>query len=271
MKATVLIDNIQSDSIKGEWGLSIYIEYKDKKILLDVGASDLFVKNADKLDVSLGDIDYAVLSHAHYDHANGMRRFFYVNEKAKFYVQSSCADNCYFKKWFIRKYIGIPKRILKEYSDRIEYAMGNYQITEGVSLIPHSTEGLDAIGRRENMYQKKKDGWMPDDFSHEQSLVFDSAEGLVIFNSCSHGGVINIINEVRAIFPDKKIVAFIGGFHIYNKSEAEVRKLAESIRETGIQYVCTGHCTGEKAYQILKEELGNVMHQLKVGKRIEID
>lgn len=271
MKATVLIDNIRNDSIKGEWGLSIYIEYKDKKILLDVGASNLFIKNAEKLDISLGDIDYAVLSHAHYDHANGMRRFFQVNEKAKFYVQSSCAENCYFKKWFIRKYIGIPKQILKEYSDRIEYAMGNYQITEGVNLIPHSTEGLEAIGRRESMYQKKKGGWMPDDFSHEQSLVFDSAEGLVIFNSCSHGGVINIINEVRAIFPDKKIVAFIGGFHIYNKSESEVRKLAGSIRETGIKYVCTGHCTGEKAYQILKEELGDVMHQLKVGKKIEID
>ena len=133
------------------------------------------------------------------------------------------------------------------------------------------TGGLEAIGRRESMYQKKKGGWMPDDFSHEQSLVFDSAEGLVIFNSCSHGGVINIINEVRAVFPDKKIVAFIGGFHIYNKSESEVRKLAENIRETGIKYVCTGHCTGEKAYQILKEELGDVMHQLKVGKKIEID
>ncbi len=154
MKATVLIDNIQSDSIKGEWGLSIYVEYKDKKILLDVGASNLFIKNADKLGVSLEDIDYAVLSHAHYDHANGMHRFFQVNEKAKFYMQSSCADNCYFKKWFFHKYIGIPKRILEEYSDRIEYAMGNYQITEGVNLIPHSTEGLDTIGLRESMYQK---------------------------------------------------------------------------------------------------------------------
>ena len=30
MKATVIVDNIESGSIKGEWGLSIYIEYNDK-------------------------------------------------------------------------------------------------------------------------------------------------------------------------------------------------------------------------------------------------
>lgn len=265
MKATVLVDNIQNDSLKGEWGLSIYIEYEGKKILLDVGASGLFAKNADKLDISLEDIDYAVLSHAHYDHANGMREFFRVNDKAKFYVQSACAENCYFKKWIFRKYIGIPKGILEEYPDRMEYASGNYVITEGVSLIPHSTKGLDAIGRRESMYQKRKNGWKPDDFSHEQSLVFDTSQGLVIFNSCSHGGAVNIIHEVAAAFPNKKVAALIGGFHIYNKSEAEVRELARKIKETGIQYICTGHCTGEKAYRILKEELGDVVHQLKVG------
>ena len=271
MKATVLVDNIQNNSLKGEWGLSIYIEYGDEKILLDVGASNLFAKNADKLGISLKDIDYAVLSHAHYDHANGMRSFFQVNEKARFYVQSTCAENCYFKKWIFSKYIGIPKGILEEYSDRIEYALGNNQIADGVSLIPHSTEGLDAIVRRESMYQKGKSSWMPDDFSHEQSLVFDTSDGLVIFNSCSHGGAVNIINEVASAFPDKKVAALIGGFHLYNKSESEVRELAVRIKETGIQYICTGHCTGEKAYQILKEELGDIAHQLKVGKIIEFE
>lgn len=265
MKATVLVDNIQSDFLKGEWGLSIFIEYEGKKILLDAGASDLFAQNADKLGISLEDIDYAVLSHAHYDHANGMRDFFRVNDKAKFYVQSACAENCYARKWIFHKYIGIPKGILEEYPQRIEFASGNYEIADGVSLIPHSTKGLEAIGRRESMYQKGKNGWLADDFSHEQSLVFDTPKGLVIFNSCSHGGAVNIINEVAAAFPNKRVAALIGGFHIYNKSEAEVRNLAGKIKETGVQYVCTGHCTGEKAYRILKEELGDIVHQLKVG------
>ena len=35
MKATVLSDNIPFDNLGSEWGLSIYITYKDKKILPD--------------------------------------------------------------------------------------------------------------------------------------------------------------------------------------------------------------------------------------------
>lgn len=265
MKATVIVDNISDNSIKGEWGLSIYIEYEEKKILLDSGASSLFVENASKLNIPLQDVNYAVLSHAHYDHANGMRQFFIINDRAKFYVRDACAENCYAKKWIFRKYIGMPKGILKKNNDRIVYVTGDYIVTEGVSLIPHKTKGLSEIGIRENMYLKRKGGWMPDDFSHEQSLVFDTPKGLVIFNSCSHGGAANIINEVATTYPNKKVLALIGGFHIYNKTEEEVRILARKIKETGIEYVYTGHCTGKKSYMILKEELGDVVRQLKVG------
>lgn len=52
-----------------------------------------------------------------------------------------------------------------------------------------------------------------DDFSHEQSLVLDTKEGLVIFNSCSHGGADVIIREAEAAFPGKQIYGLIGGFH----------------------------------------------------------
>ena len=51
MKATVLSDNIACGNIGGEWGLCIYIEYQGKKILLDTGSSDLFLKNAEKLGI----------------------------------------------------------------------------------------------------------------------------------------------------------------------------------------------------------------------------
>ena len=50
-----------------------------------------------------------------------------------------------------------------------------------------------------------------------------------------------------------------------NKSKAEVRELAKEIQQTGIAYVCTGHCTKERAYQVLRRELGEKLHLLQVG------
>ena len=52
MKVTVLVDNINGESLMGEWGLSFYIEYRDKVVLLDTGLSGLFAENADRLGLS---------------------------------------------------------------------------------------------------------------------------------------------------------------------------------------------------------------------------
>ena len=264
-KLTVIVDNTPYGNMKGEWGLSILSECAGKKILVDVGASELFAENMSKLGFDIEDIDYGVLSHAHYDHANGMPRFFKENHKAKFYLRETTGENCYVKKFFFRKYIGIPKNVMTGYADRIEIVSGDYKLFEGAYLIPHKTKGLEAIGKREMMYQKTLRGWKADDFSHEQSLVLDTDKGLVIINCCSHGGAVNIINEVKETFPDKGVYGLIGGFHLYNKSEDEVRQVAKKILKTGIDFVCTGHCTKDKAYNIMKEELGDKLQQLRVG------
>ena len=281
MRATVLVDNIKGCGLKGEWGLCVYIEYEDKVVLLDTGASDLFVRNAKKLGLDLEKVDFAVLSHAHFDHADGMRPFFEINKKAPFYLQKGTEENCYEKIWLYRKYIGIPRGILREAGERIRFTEGKFQICPGVWLLPHTTPGLEAVGRRNHMYLRSSENggeetdrggrkWRPDDFSHEQSLVFDTEDGLVIFNSCSHGGADNIINEVKAAYPGEKIKAIIGGFHLFTRREEEVRELARSIRATGIQQVYTGHCTGDRAYAVLSDELGDMIHQLSCGLVIEL-
>ena len=269
VKVKILSDNISDGAAQGEWGLCIYIEYNNQKVLLDTGASELFVHHAKSFGINLKDVNIAVLSHAHSDHANGMNEFFRKNEKAMFYLRESVGENCYVKKTIFHKYIGIPKGILKQYSDRIIYVSGDYKICDGIYLIPHKSPGLENVGKRENMYIRKERTWLPDNFSHEQSLVFDSEKGLVIFNSCSHGGASTIINEIKLTFPDKHVYALIGGFHLFNKTEKEIRDFAAEIRGTGINYICTGHCTGIKAYDILQDELGEVMHQLHVGLSIE--
>lgn len=269
LKATVIVDNIGTEQLCGEWGLCIAITYGDRKLLLDGGASSLFVENAKQLGISLSEIDMAVLSHAHYDHANGMEAFFAENQKAKLYLQKSCAENCYHKTGWRSKYIGIPRHLLSNYADRMVRVDGDCRLADGIFLVPHKTAGLQENGKREKMYRREGLRRVWDDFSHEQSLVFDTPRGLVIFNGCCHGGAANVIRETAETFPDRNVYGLIGGFHTHNKSEAEVRALARQIRESNISYVCTGHCSGQSAYGILCEELGDRMHRLQVG--LEMD
>lgn len=271
MLVKVLIDNVSKDELVSEWGLAFYIEYEGHKILLDAGQSAGFADNAKKLGIDLKEIEYGVLSHGHYDHADGMPTFFAHNEKASFYLRKGTAETCYGKKnRFFHHYNGIKKGTLKTYEDRIVYVEGDYELTKGVYLIPHKTLGLEKIAKKANLYVREHGRWYPDDFAHEQSLVFDTPKGLVIFNSCSHGGADNIINEVAATFPEKEICALIGGFHLYKASEDYIRELAKRIRGTGILKVVTGHCTGEEAYKLLKEELGDTLEQMYTGMTIEI-
>ena len=269
-KITVITDNIPNEKLSGEWGLCLLVEYRGRKILVDAGASDLFLTNMKELGFDVNDVDYATLSHAHYYHANGMPAFFKKNAKAKFYVRETTAADCYSRKWIFRRYIGIPKKMMEEYPDRIEIVSGDYKLMDGAYLIPHKTEGLAKIGKRENMYRKTANGWVTDDFSHEQSLVLETDQGLLIINSCSHGGVVNIIDEIRRTFPDQKIYGYIGGFHLFNKTDKEINEVADNLQETGVDYICTGHCTKEHAYVILKDKLPDRMHQLQTGLVIEI-
>jgi 7,8-dihydropterin-6-yl-methyl-4-(beta-D-ribofuranosyl)aminobenzene 5'-phosphate synthase len=271
MKITVLSDNIASEKkgLKGEWGLSLLIEANDSTVLLDTGASSLFRRNGDILGIDLSCVDAGVLSHAHYDHSDGMECFFNTNAKSPFYLSGNCRENCYGKRWIFSKYIGIRKGLMKKYSERISFIEGRKEICNGVYLLPHSTDKLELLGKKTGIYIKKNHRLVPDNFEHEQSLIFRTKKGLVIFNSCSHGGADNIINEVKAAFPDEKIYALIGGFHLYKASEADVCALAERIESTGIEKIYTGHCTGEKAFEILSRELRSKAHQLYCGLEIE--
>ena len=61
---TVITDNIAGESLAGEWGLCLLIGFNGRRILVDAGASDLFLKNMKSLGERVEDVDCAVLSHA---------------------------------------------------------------------------------------------------------------------------------------------------------------------------------------------------------------
>lgn len=292
MKIQILIDNIAGSSncdinradgvqkLRPEWGLSALIEFNGKNILLDTGASAKFAKNATALGVNLSKVDAGVLSHAHYDHANGMRAFFEANDHAPFYLRKAALENCYhthkiFGIFTYQEYIGIRRGTLKRFADRIRFADSDTEILPGVFIVGHKDCVLDAAGRaaiglRAHFAVKENGKYRTDSFDHEQSLVFDTPKGLFVMNSCSHGGADNIVKEIEATFPDKKIYAILGGFHLFRTQDSQVRAFAERLRELDVQKIYTGHCTGDRAYEILHEVLGDRAEQLRTGMAIEI-
>ena len=272
MKITVLSDNIAPGKtpLKGEWGLSFHIEYEGKRFLLDTGASSLFSKNAEKLGIDLSEVDMGILSHSHYDHSDGMDEFFKLNNAAPFYIRAECEDNCYGKRFIFSKYIGIKKGLTKKYRNRIVRVKGSIKLCDGVHLICHTGDDLQETGKKAGLYKKINGKLIPDDFDHEQSLVFETEKGLVIFNSCSHAGPDNILREIKDAFPQKNAYAYFGGLHLYKSNEEEIRRMGEVLKSSTLHLIVTGHCTGDKAYKILKEDLGDRLSQLLQGKVTEI-
>lgn len=270
MRITVLSDNVGFGELAGEWGLSFHIEFNGRSFLLDTGGSDLFLSNAVKLGIDISDVGCAILSHAHYDHSLGMAAFFRANSVADFYVSPNARENCYGSIGFPGRYIGLPKGILSGYRDRIKSPSGIAEIDRGVFVVPHSTAGLSKRGCKDHLYVRH--GWLyfPDDFSHEQTLVMRDKDGLAIFNSCSHSGADVVMDEVRRAFPDEPVKAYLGGLHLFRMSDSQVRDVARKIQETGIGRVITGHCTGQRAFEVLKASLGDAVEQFHCGMTIDL-
>lgn len=270
MRAKVLIDNITRADFAAEWGLAVWIEYGDHRLLLDTGTTGVFVENARAMEIDLNQAELCVISHGHYDHADGLLAFFRENNHAKVYLRDTAQKYYYGKKEGKYRYIGVNREIFRQHAGRLEFVRGNVQLLPGVWLIPHSSAGLEKIAARSDLYVRRWLRLRPDNFSHEQSLVFETEKGLVIFNSCSHAGPDNIIAEVTAAFPGKQICALIGGLHLYRLNDDEVRAFADRLRRTGVKKVLTGHCTGDCAFDVLKEKLGETVEQLYTGMEIEV-
>ena len=105
MKITVLAENTAvSNDFGAEHGLSLLIESDGKKILFDMGQTDLFASNASLLGINLSDVDIAVLSHGHYDHGGGLKKFLEANTKAPVYINKHAFEPHYNG---AEKYIGL--------------------------------------------------------------------------------------------------------------------------------------------------------------------
>lgn len=274
MKISVLIENTAKNGFAAEHGLSLFIEHNKKKLLLDAGSSEIFYENAEKLGIKPENADICVLSHGHYDHSGGFTAVLERNDSLKIYANKNVFGNFLSGNGGLH-FIGIPDNV-RQYKDRFILTDGVTKLDNDIYLVPHSAGISNEIGRRARLYVNSENE--PDNFSHEQSLVIDTEKGLVIFNSCSHGGVENIVREVRETCGGKRIYAYIGGLHMKGTENGrdicvmpqnELDKICQFIKNEDITHIYTGHCTGTSGLDELKKRLDNV-HTLTSGLCFEL-
>lgn len=275
---TVLIENLGPEELKSEHGLAVHIEYKGHSILLDTGSSGAFARNAETLGVDLAGVELGVLSHGHYDHADGMRAFFQVNGSAPMYLRKGAMGAYFSKRAGAPKFVGIHRDICRDYAGRFVEVEGVCALMEGVWLVDDPAP-QDGSQRAQHLYEKVgEDDFVEDTFAHEQSLVLEGERGLVVFNSCCHAGAARIAAHIARTFPGRPIAALLGGMHMMgatgtdsiNCSEDYVLAVARTLTELGVERIYTGHCTGMPAYHLLKQELGERLVYMKTGDRIRL-
>ena len=254
MKIVTLMENTACrEDLCFEHGLSLYIRTETHKILFDAGQSAAFADNAEKLGVDLREVDFAVLSHGHYDHSGGLRKFLEINERAPVYV--SCY--AFAPHYSANGYIGMDPALQE--NRQITYVRQKTKLAEGITLHQIETAPMDTAGleMEENGIRK------PDDFRHEQYLLIEEGARRILISGCSHKGILHIMEAFR---PD----ILIGGFHFMKiESEETLKQAAEKLLEYDTVYY-TGHCTGQKQYGYLKAIMGDRLHYISAGAVLEI-
>lgn len=252
MKITVLMENTTSrPDLICEHGLSLYIEACGKKILFDAGQTGAFADNAEKLGVDLTAVDFAVLSHGHYDHGGGLLRFLEINRTAPIYLRREAFGPHYNG---TDKYIGLDPALRD--CGRLVFTEDGMTLGEGLTLrsggVPHHP--LNSFGLK----YRGQEGFRPDDFRHEQYLLIEEKGRRVCISGCSHRGILNIVRWFR---PD----VLIGGFHFVKLTDpAALTAAARELLDSPTKYY-TGHCTGTEQFAFLKERMGNNLEAMPTG------
>lgn len=277
MKITVLVDNRASDVLlETEHGLSIYLEIQNCKCLLDTGDTDLFIRNAAKLGVDLTDVDYVFISHGHFDHLGGLPFFLKMNSKAKIVISTFAINQHFFSRRTGFREIGVNVD-LSEYMDRFVFVKREAIFMNGsIRVLSADSKKYPFPKGNSTLYKDAGKGLEQDDFNHELIVFFPEDAGLV-FTGCGHKGVLNILDTVkeRTLFNVKNV---IGGFHLLDnkglhqfEDENDLNEIADVMRAEykDVHFFC-GHCTGELAYSVLKERLGDQLTPFYTGFTIDL-
>jgi 7,8-dihydropterin-6-yl-methyl-4-(beta-D-ribofuranosyl)aminobenzene 5'-phosphate synthase len=115
--------------------------------------------------------------------------------------------------------------------------------------------------------------WTPDPLLMDERFVAVHlrGKGLVVFSACSHAGIVNVLHHARATFPDVKLHAVMGGFHLAGATEAIIPDTVRDLGTFGLDLMIPAHCTGWRALNAMERAYGEaVVVPSAVGKRFSL-
>jgi 7,8-dihydropterin-6-yl-methyl-4-(beta-D-ribofuranosyl)aminobenzene 5'-phosphate synthase len=271
MKLTVLLDNntLIDRYLRGEPGVSYFIEVEGAKVLFDVGYSDTFMENAGKLGIDLLDIDFLVLSHGHLDHTWGLGPLIRLRTEALLDRRTLkrprlVAHPAVFSR---RRYKDVPEIGSLLSAAKLERHFDLQLSREPVRLM----ERLVFLGEieRRNDYEAQEShgqivegsGEIPDALPDDTALAYESPGGLMIITGCSHSGICNIVEHARKVCGEERVADIIGGFHLLNANDRQLTGTVDYMRKVAPTALHACHCTDLRS----KIELSRAAPLMAVG------
>ncbi|MCL2633456.1 MAG: MBL fold metallo-hydrolase [Oscillospiraceae bacterium] len=276
MRILSLIENTSSNrKLHTEHGLSFFIELNGKKILMDAGHSEKFIKNAGRMRADLKELDAAIISHNHFDHTGGLEGLFKICPDIKVFAKKDVAGNYYRKIGILNLVICWNKHFLNRHRKNFVLFNQFQEICEGLYVMGCEVHNEDNMLRDRRLLKKENRKYVPDDFKHEIFAVAfphtDKSKGCVVISSCSHSGIVNILETVKQTWTNSPIIGVVGGFHLNFTAIPDgsfIKDLAEQLQRLSQGCIYTCHCTGVKPYERLKEYMGDQLQYLRTGEEL---
>jgi 7,8-dihydropterin-6-yl-methyl-4-(beta-D-ribofuranosyl)aminobenzene 5'-phosphate synthase len=252
----ILSTMLADDDGFGEWGFAAIVTADGHRILFDTGAHpDTVLRNAKALKVDLTDVPDVILSHNHLDHTAGLitLRREYPKSLGRAHVGQGILTRRVRADGTDANAVPAIKGEFESLGGRFVTYDGPRELYPGIWLtgpVPRKYPERNWSGQ---LTLRGADGSTlgEDNLPEDQSLVFDTNQGLVVLSGCGHAGIINTLEQARAKVRMAPIHAAVGGFHLYAAGDDKLAWTAGKLKDFGLQNFLGAHCTGiEAVYQI---------------------